>query len=190
MPFDIGIGILLGLLFGPNESVLINASLGAVFVLLPDFDLIIYYLLKWTRIFSFNKHLRDHRELFHYPLIYLLIGILLLSLINPLLIPLFITASLAQFIHDSIGIGWGIPWFYPFSKRYFKFFYQYDLHRAKQPQKIMWSWTKQEQNRLSDKYGDKDWHKHTFQINEYALWWHLGEVTVLVIAFIVLLRNL
>lgn len=190
MPFDIGIGILLGLRLGPLDSTLANAAIGALLVLLPDFDLIIYYFLRWTRLFGFYKKLRDHRELFHYPLIYIFLGILVLYFISPSLIPLFIAASLAQFLHDSFGIGWGIPWIYPLSKKYFKFFYQYDLHRAKQPQKIIWVWSKQEQNKLSDRYGDKKWHKHTFQIREYAMWWHVGEIIVLLVALTVLLNNL
>lgn len=190
MPFDIGIGILLGLWLGPQDSALANAGIGVLFVLLPDLDLLIYYFLRWTRLFGLYKKLRDHRELFHYPLIYILVGILILYIVSPSLIPLFIAASLAQFMHDSFGIGWGIPWLYPFSKRYFKFLYQYDLHRAKRPQKIVWAWTKQEQNKLNDKYGDKEWHKHTFQITEYAMWWHIGEIAVLGSALVVLLNNL
>jgi len=190
MPFDIGIGILLGLWLGPEHSVLMHAAIGALLVVLPDLDVVLFYFLRWTKIFNLHKRLRDHRELFHYPLIYITLGSLLLWAISPSLVALFIAASLAQFLHDSFGIGWGIPWLYPFSKKYFKFLYQYDLHRAKQPQKLVWIWTKAKQNELSDKYGDKEWHKHTFQITEYAMWWHVSEIVVFVAAVLILLTQL
>lgn len=186
MPLDVGIGILLGLVLGPEQTVIANALLGVVFVLLPDADVIVFYLLRSLRV----KRFKDHRELFHYPLVYIGLGTVILLAFQPAWIPLFVAASLAQFLHDSIGIGWGIPWLYPFSNRYFKFFYQYDLHRAKQPQKFMWVWSKSEQRELLDKYGDPDWHKHTFQVREYAFWWHVAEIVVLLIGLLVLATQL
>ncbi len=189
MPFDIGIGILLGLWLGPQDSILVNAALGALLVLLPDADMLFFLTFKRLKIKG-TERLRDHRELFHYPLIYMFCGIVLLVILWPALIPLFIAASLTQFVHDSVGIGWGIPWLYPFSKKYYKFLYQYDLHHAGQPQKFVWVWSKSEQNKLFDKYGDKDWHKHTFQITQYAFWWHLSEIFVLLIGIAVLFVKL
>ena len=184
MLLDIGAGILLGLWLGPSGSTLANVLLGIGLVLLPDLDTLIYFSIRRTRL---GSRLRDHRELFHYPLIYLTVGSLIVVLTYPKLLPLFIAGSLAQFVHDSFGTGWGIPWLFPISRKYFKFIYQYDLRQAGQPQWLVWAWTKPEMNQLSDKYGDKDWYKHTFQIARDATWWHLFELAVFIIAVIVLI---
>lgn len=184
MLLDIGVGILLGLWLGPSTSATINVLLGISFVLLPDLDTPIYFAIRRTKV---GSKLRDHRELFHYPLIFIGVGVVLMALVSPRLVPLFVAGSLAQYAHDSFGTGWGIPWLYPLSNKYFKFLYQYDLHKAGQPQKLMWVWSKPEQNQLIDAYGDKEWHKHTFQIFKHAKAWHLFEIAVFVIALVVLI---
>ncbi len=181
MLLDIGVGILLGLWLGPGDQTS-SVLLGILFTLLPDIDVLIYFLIKRFG----SKTFKDHREILHYPLPYLAIGGILVLIISPAWLPLFIAASMVQFIHDSVGIGWGIPWLYPFSRKYFKFFYQYDLKRAGQSQKTVWAWSKQEQHELLDKYGDPEWHKHTFHFIKYAPWWHLFEASVFLVALVLL----
>lgn len=48
MPFDIGAGILLGIALSPFRDAGTNAALGALFVLLPDVDMLIFYASKLT----------------------------------------------------------------------------------------------------------------------------------------------
>ncbi len=190
MPFDVGVGILLGLGFAPfGDNVWANVLTGIFFVLLPDADALIYYASKFTGIGQLDGKMADHRELFHYPLVFLAVGSIMMSFINPTLVPIFVAGTLVQFLHDSVGTGWGIPWLYPFSNKRFKFLYQYDLHRAKQPQKLLWVWSNAEHQRLIDDFGDKQWHKNTFQIWKYASAWKVAEFLVLAIALIVLLTR-
>ncbi len=191
MPFDIGIGIILGLLFEPfGDNTMANTLIGIVFVLLPDIDAVLYYGSRLTGIGKLGEKLADHRDLFHYPLIFISVGVVVLLIIYPVLIPIFVAGSLVQFAHDSVGTGWGIPWLAPFSDKRFKFLYQLDLHKAKQPQKLVWVWTKSEQNRLIREFGDQDWHKHTFQFWRYAATWKVGEIIVLIIALLILATTL
>lgn len=188
MPLDVGIGILLGLIFAPlDTNTALNVTTGIIFALLPDADVLIYYGSKFTGMGKLDKKVSDHRDLFHYPLIYIAIGLILLIVIKTNLVQIFVIGGLFHFLHDSVGTGWGIPWFYPLSNKRLKFFYQYDLHKAGQPHKLVWAWSKAEQNQLIKNYGDKDWHKHTFQIWKYATVWQISEIIVFVIAIIVLI---
>lgn len=188
MPLDIGIGIILGLLLSPFDSnVAANVITGIIFCLLPDLDAIIYYGSKLFRIGSIDKKFSDHRDLLHYPLILIFFGVIVLSIINPNLILIFVSGSFVHFIHDSIGTGWGIPWLYPLSQTRYKFFYQYDLKREGQTQKLMWRWSKSEQETLIDKYGDDEWHKHTFQFWKYATAWQVFELIVFAISISILI---
>ncbi len=185
MLLDIGAGILLGLWLGPSHSTLFNVLFGVLFTLLPDSDTFIYFYLR-KHSEKFHQKLQDHRVFFHYPLPYLLIGIVIILLVYPPILPLFIFGTIEQFLHDSIGPGWGIPWLYPFYKRYFKFFYQLDLSIAKQPQKIAWVWSKEEQDRLTREYGDADWSKHKMYFFKATPLWWIFELLVFVIALITL----
>ncbi len=190
MPFDVGIGILLGLLLAPfSDNTSLNVYIGIALTLLPDMDGLIYYGSKLTGIGNINKKIVDHRDLFHYPLIYILFGSLIIGILNPGLIALFIAGSLVHFTHDSVGTGWGIPWLLPLSPKRFKFLYQYDLRKAGHPQKFVWVWSKTQQDQLIKNFGDPDWHKHTFQIGKYATGWKVGEILVLLVALTILISR-
>ncbi len=184
MLLDIGVGILLGLWLGPDSIRSTNVWFGIIFALLPDSDVLFYFALKKSKLLSF----RSHRELLHFPLLYLLVGVMLVAVLSPKWLPLFIAASTVHFIHDSVGIGWGIPLFYPLYNKYFKFFYQYDLKLAGIPQKSMWIWSRQEQNKLIDKYRDPHWSSHIFlHPIKYVRNWRLLELAIFIIAMIILL---
>jgi hypothetical protein len=187
MFLDIGVGILLGLWLGPSHSTFSNVAFGIMFTLLPDSDIFLYFTLRNLLKKKFNKQLREHRVFFHYPLPFLVIVGSVVYWLNPSLLPLFIAGTLVQFIHDSIGPGWGIPWFYPFSKKYFKFFYQLDLHLTNQPQKLMWVWSKEEQIKLGDEYINASWRKNLFHFIKAAPMWNLFEFCLLIIGLSVLI---
>ena len=190
MPFDIGIGILLGLWFAPfgdhNSS---NIWLGIMFVLLPDIDILIYYGLKVIGRRKLTRRFIDHRDMLHYPLLYLTLGTLVVAAMNPHLVLLFVVCILVHFLHDSIGIGWGIPWLWPLNHIYYKFLYQYDLQKANKPRQLVWAWSRTEQETLSQQFGDQDWDKHSYQIWKYAPMWRLGEIATLLIGILALLHN-
>lgn len=162
MVFDILIGIAFGKLFSSPNSEILFIILGIIFALLPDIDFLIYIFLKSKNILP--KSLLDHREIFHYPLPYLIFGSLLVYLINPNFIYLFVINSSWHFLHDSIGEGWGIPWLLPLNDNRYKLFYQYDLRQANHPQKLIWIWTKEEQEELINKFGDPQWYRHKLEI--------------------------
>lgn len=114
MPLDIGVGILLALglheIGGvPLTPLFVLVGIGAA--LFPDIDLITALFGKWR-----------HREVTHYPLLYIpciAIGYFLFPAPYVTLVALGI---LAHLIHDTVGIGWGVTWLGPFSSRRFLFF--------------------------------------------------------------------
>lgn len=184
MFFDIGIGIILAWLTSETFSVDFSWSFilfGVVFSLLPDVDTI-FHLRSGKEVGSHKGH--DHRDFWHYPLIYIPIGTILFAFISFPYAFLFAVASFIHFLHDSIGIGWGVQWLYPFSKNHFSFLYHYDSSRNNLQRKWIYSWQHQEVDKLSDQYGDKDWIKNIY----YS--WHpyaIAEFTIFVGAVVLLL---
>lgn len=188
MFFDIGIGIILAWL----TSVIFNIELswnlvllGATFSLLPDLD-VLFHLKSGKNLGSHRGH--DHRDLWHYPLVYIPIGTAIFAIFSIQLAFLFAAISLIHFLHDSIGIGWGIQWLYPFSQRHFSFLYHYDVYRNKLPKKIVYSWSHFEAGELSDMYGDRNWIKNIY------LKWHPYAIVellvfILAIALLVYLKS-
>ncbi len=114
MPLDIGVGILLAAgiaeVFGvPLTPVLV--VFGIVAALFPDIDIVTAAFGRWR-----------HREITHYPLLYVPVcaaAFFFLPLPYAVLLTLGIAA---HFVHDTIGIGWGIAWLWPFSRRKFLLF--------------------------------------------------------------------
>lgn len=109
MPLDIGIGILLALgvseLYGvPLTLLLVLFGIGAA--LLPDIDIVTAAFGRWR-----------HREITHYPLLYLPLFILAFVFLPLPFATLFTLGVLAHFVHDTIGTGWGIAWLWPFTPR-------------------------------------------------------------------------
>lgn len=99
----------------PSFSLLL---VGIFFALLPDID----FLIEWIRGRKpLGRFERDHRNLFHYPLFYILIGSIFVFWFSWAYLFLFVINSLWHFIHDSIWVGWGVKWLYPFSKKRYKF---------------------------------------------------------------------
>jgi hypothetical protein len=179
MFFDIGIGIILAWL--TSELFGVDFSFGLILFgvaasLLPDLDTL-FHLKSGKEVGSHKGH--DHRDLWHYPLIYIPLGAILISFFSSHYAFLFAVASLVHFLHDSVGIGWGVQWLYPFSTRHFSFLYHYDVNRNNLPKKLIYNWRHDEVDKLSDQYGDRDWVKNVY------LSWHpyaIIEFLVFVIA--------
>ncbi len=186
MFLDIGVGILVALFVGKVFALPVSAALvlvGILFSLLVDADFIIHKL---------NPHIigkdHQHRDLFHYPLLYISIGAVLLSVIaSPAIVLIFVLSSFLHFVHDSIGIGWGVQWLYPFDTRHFSFLYIYQpRHKEPHPKQLVYIWKHEEINEINHKFGDPEWVKNVyFKLHPYAL----VEFLVFVVALIALLSS-
>ncbi|MEK7185542.1 MAG: metal-dependent hydrolase [Patescibacteria group bacterium] len=184
MILDIFLGALIAKLASIYFSVPLTSSViiaGVIFVLLPDIDLLKIFFQKEGRDASQDF---THRDIFHYPLPYLILGTALVWFLgSPLWASIFFFASLLHFLHDSIGIGWGVKWLYPFSKNSFAFLYHYEAQRNNLPKKIIYIWSPEEVERLS-RNGDKNWVKNIyFSFHPYSVAEH---VITLIIATLLL----
>ena len=183
MLLDIGVGILSAIF----ASILFNVNLGwtlflfaIVSSLLPDIDTI-FHIRAGRSMDSHKAH--EHRDLWHYPLLYIPVGTLVIGYFSYIYGFLFALTSFLHFLHDSIGVGWGIQWLYPFSRKHYSFFYHYDIFRNNLPKHLIYSWTNKEVEELSEKYGDKDWLKNIY------LKWHpyaIIELLVFIVSLIFL----
>jgi hypothetical protein len=106
MFFDIGVGILASIF----TSYFLEINISIWFVLfsvtcavLPDADFLYFYPKRHD-----TKYDHLHRDLIHYPLLYLPIGSIIVWIIfGKIWAVAFFIASFFHFLHDSIGIGWG-----------------------------------------------------------------------------------
>ena len=184
MLLDIGVGILLAILTNKLFSLPLSAIFlvgGVVFSLLMDIDYI-FHLAKGGG----SKNAHKHRDLLHYPLLYIPLGMLIISFFNIAWAALFALCSLAHFLHDSIGIGWGIQWLYPFKEDHYAFFYRYQpRHIEKLPKRIIYTWKHEDIDLLSQKYGDENWIKNIYwHWHPYAIVEFLIFVTALIILYL------
>ncbi|MFH1175196.1 MAG: metal-dependent hydrolase [bacterium] len=133
------------------------------FCVAPDIDFICYFSKRGDK-----KYDHEHRNLIHYPLIYLSLGYLLfLVFFGRIWAFIFILSSFFHFAHDSIGIGWGVKWLYPFSNNNFAFFYLYSKKIKKGLRKIIFCFSDEEQKEISKMHGDSDW------VNNIYYKWHI-----------------
>lgn len=184
MLLDIGVGILLGILFDANSdqyglpTFLLVAVFGA---LAPDMDYI-YHLFSGGN--SQNDH--RHREILHNPL-FLAAGWLLFAVFaSPLLAGLFTLGVLAHFVHDSIGIGWGVQWLFPLKRNHYGFFYRVHtaVHKPKPPRRLLYIWPNDQLDALQEQYGDPEWFSNTYKRwHPYAVF----EIVIFIIALVALL---
>lgn len=179
MFLDIGVGIIAGILLGNYFGL----GLGSLYILvgilisvLPDLDFIYYFLKRGKDKDRKEDYL--HRDLIHYPLIYLPAGFLIFYIAGGVAWAwLFFVCSLLHFIHDSIGIGWGIKWLWPFSKNNFAFFYIYSGKKKGGLKKLLFSFDKKELAKIASEHGDKDWVR-----NIYFKWHPIAIIELLVFA--------
>jgi membrane-bound metal-dependent hydrolase YbcI (DUF457 family) len=138
MFLDIGLGIFVAIvtvsIFQIDFSVYLLVF-SILFALLPDADFLYFYLKKHD-----TKYDHKHRDIIHFPLIYLPIGTFIVwSLMGNIWALSFFLSSLGHFIHDGIGIGWGIKWLYPFSKKNYAFFYLYSKKNKRGLRELLFS---------------------------------------------------
>jgi hypothetical protein len=173
MPLDTGFGILIAVTIAKILGIKASASFiiwGVLFALSPDVDAVL-------NIFRPHgmQHTHRHRDILHYPLIFIPLGTLVIFFISPIHSLLFALCSLMHFLHDSIGIGWGVQWLFPFKRDHYSFLYQYDWARNGLPLKLIHTWKHEEVDLLDEKYGDKNWFAniylkfHPYGIVEYVV---------------------
>ena len=183
MFLDIGVGILTATFISFIFSTKITAGLiffAIIFALLPDADFLYFYPQRKD-----TKYDHKHRDIIHYPLLYLPIGTVIMSLLlGNMWATTFLIASFFHFLHDSIAIGWGIKWLYPFSKNNFSFFYLYSKKEKKGIRKLLFSFNEENLPEYVREHGDKDW-----IANIYYKWHPIAifEFCVFILSVIVLM---
>ncbi len=181
MLLDIGVGIIASIAldhFFVDIPFPYFLAGGIVFALLPDMD----FLLTLKKRTAEKSH--EHRNIFHYPLIFIPAGIIVFSIFDYRWTVLFAVTTLLHFIHDSIGVGWGVRWLYPFTRKHYAFFYHYDTWRNGLPKKLFYAWSPEDVDRLSSQYGDKEWIKNIYlKFHPYAI----VELLVFLFALVILL---
>ena len=159
MFLDIGIGILLSIWTSRFFHVDLTFTLvltGIAFALLPDIDFFVEFIKHGS---VGGKVIREHRELIHFPVIYIPVAILIYAAFGTMWVALFSLAILAHFLHDSIGIGWGIKWFWPFSRRSYKLFSE---KNGKFSRRLVISWNPEELTEVVADYGDSNWIRNIY----------------------------
>lgn len=182
MFLDIGAGILASIFisfgFQMELSFYVLAA-GIVGALSPDVDYIVHLLQGGS-----SKDDKRHRELIHYPLIFLPVVFLIFYPLGIHIAGAFTLGAFFHFVHDSIGLGWGIQWLYPFKKDHYTFLYLYQgTTKERVPRKLIYVWKNEEIDTLDERYGDTDWLQniyykfHPFALVEYGVF--IGAVLLL-----------
>lgn len=186
MLLDIGVGILVSIGLTNLWSVSLSGwfvAAGIVFALLPDADFFIHLAAGGGTL----KNAHRHRELLHYPLVYIPIGTAVLSLFGSAWAVLFVLCSFLHFAHDSIGIGWGIQWLWPFNKDHYEFFWAYQPpDKPLLPRKLLYIWRHEEMPALVARYGDDNWIRNIYlNLHPYCI----VEIAVFLIGVAALLTS-
>ena len=162
MLLDIGIGIFSAIVIGQVFTMPLTPALvvlGITLALLPDLDFLYVLLRRGPR--DVHAVIR-HRDLLHYPVLYLPVGAAVALFFGPQWAILFLLASMGHFMHDSIGLGWGIPWFWPFANRNYTFFYRYTVPKKRFPPQVVYRWERSDIDRLIDEYRDPNWLRNIY----------------------------
>ena len=160
MPLDIGVGIFLAIIGAKVFHVALTWTLvlwSIGFALLPDIDVFPELIVRRGKLGG--KEIGWHRELTHFPILYIIPAILVFIFAGPLWGCLFTLGVFLHLLHDSIGMGWGIKWIWPFNKNSYKFF---SNKQNGMSQKFLIHWTPEELPNAVREYGDPDWIKHYY----------------------------
>ncbi len=173
MPFDVGIGLIIGTLLGSHIDypVWLSLLIGVGAVLLPDLD----YLYAWAK--TKKSPSSTHRDGLHYPLIVVPLTGVLGWLLDPAIGITLALGTLAHFMHDSVGIGFGVKWLYPLVNKSYLFLFQIKTPTNKDiPNRLFYAWDDTERAEMIRKYRYDDWIRFVyFQPNP----WGIFEYTVL-----------
>lgn len=159
MFLDIGVGILLSIWtswFFQIDLTFFLIFLGIVFSLFPDIDFLVEFIKHGS---VGGKIIREHRELIHFPLLYIPVILIVFTLFGTIWATFLGLGLLAHFLHDSIGIGWGIKWLWPFSKKTYKLFSE---KNGKISSRLLVSWDHKELAKIVAEYGDPNWIKNIY----------------------------
>ncbi|MBI4120492.1 MAG: metal-dependent hydrolase [Parcubacteria group bacterium] len=160
MFLDIGVGIILSMIFGRWLGVELTGGFvlaGIAFALLPDTDV---FVELWQRRGKLGGRTQGfHRTITHYPLLYVPVVVLVWIIWGAVWATFLGAAVLAHFLHDSVGTGWGIKWLWPFSQNRYKFFAGKD---GRQSANFIVSWAPEEWREAVERHGDPDWFKHIY----------------------------
>jgi hypothetical protein len=186
MLLDIGTGILAAMFLSHVFGIPLSWTFilwGIIFNLLPDIDFFIHFLKggNW-------KNGYHHRNYFHLPIIYILLGAIAISFIYKWSwSALFALTAFLHFIHDSFGPTLGVQWFWPFKKDHYALLYVYTpKHKEKLPKKILYVWRHEEIDRLAFKHADEDWVRNIyFKLHPFAIF----EFLIFVCSLFFLLTN-
>lgn len=171
---DIGLGIFVALIAAKVFGLEISNQLvgmSVLFALLPDVDFIVHAIAHRK---VGGKYAHTHRDLFHFPLPYLVVGSAVVALFGPLWLFIFATASLAHFVHDSMGVGWGIKWLYPFSKNIYKALTTREGDLSLHSSAV---WNEVELEKVAEEKGNERWIRDV-----YFRWHPIGIVENLIFA--------
>jgi len=174
MFLDIGVGILSAIFVSGYFNMHLGELLiigGILFALGPDADFLLHFFKS-----GISREDYQHRNMIHYPLLYLPVGTLIAySLGGEKWALLFFVASLAHFIHDSIAIGWGIKWLYPFSDKNYVFLYHYSAVEKRGLRKFIFVLDRTRLAEAVEEHWSDDWfhdiyyHWHPIAIVEFGV---------------------
>lgn len=161
MFLDLGAGIIIAILTSHFANVELSFTLvffSVFFTIIPDMDFLYFYPKRHD-----TKYDHKHRDIIHYPLLYLPMGtILFWFLLGEIWALVFFAASFFHFFHDSIGIGWGIKWLYPFSKNNYSFLYLYSRKIKKGLRRPIFVFTEKKLPDMVREHGDPDWVRNIY----------------------------
>lgn len=106
--------------FTDTEILWWHFLVGIPLAMLPDLDAL-PELLQSGKVSASALKPHDHREILHYPIVFVLLGLILGSIFD-FWGWIFLTAVTLHFVNDLYGTGWGIALFWPFTKDRFKVF--------------------------------------------------------------------
>ncbi len=187
MFLDAAIGIFTAIFisnFAGIDLAIFFVLISIFFVLLPDMDFLflIFYKKEWLGKFS-----HKHRDIMHYPLIYIPIGAVIFLFLKPFWSLLFVVNSFFHFLHDTAIGGFGIRWLWPFSKNYFAIFPHSILKGERPLLGVLYVRNPEEVDRLAGEQGDPYWFRNAYLSWNKSL---VIELFFLIVAIILLLKYL
>lgn len=181
MCVDVGLSLIYAVLVSKFFSVPLNVvliTLSVVFGLLPDIDAPIEIIQRGA---LGGKEAGFHRELTHYPIIYLPILFLVSLFFGSFWGALLAINVISHLLHDSFWPGWGLKWFWPFSKRNYMVFA--DRVTGRLSTNLVASWSPAELAATMHKFGDANWFRRMY-LNLSPLL--VFEVSILIVGLLVL----
>jgi len=154
-----------------TEVVWWHFVIGVLLAMSPDLDAI-PELLRRGRVSCDAEYVSDHRDMLHYPVLFVLVGVLLILFVNTFFGTMFLAATMLHFFNDFYGTGWGIPLFWPLTDRRYKFCARragrlkrllkangdWDtLPHDERRFKILVSWSRDELDSYIERFGIDDW---------------------------------